>query len=656
MAVEIDRSAGHLRLRTHALRVELALATLELTLGVRDGEAPHLSGARPRALIRESTHLASGSISLDVEDEASALGPVTRVLACCDAGADLQLGLSIDTAADWSGVVLQLAVQNGGGRPVDLAELDALFWSDARGELELPGPATAWVASVLPERGEQPGLRRRLGDAPRTAGSVGPGPALELRAPGHAGLSLGFLGALEHAGRIELGHRGAAVRWLRAGRSLGATRLEPGGRLAGERLWLGIDGPADDGLAGWAARCARELGRAAPRPLGVWQVPAGGSPAPLAAALRERDLDLDVLLGERPLDPREPGAADALAGLAAAAHDAALAPAVRTGRIEPAGEHDAATLERAGVALREHGVRHVWIDDIGPAGPVQLEEALRGLRAGLGEGARIAARGGPLLGLLGQLDALSLQLDAAPPPAPGRLRRWLGRASGDEREPLAVACLAGRVLCVDTGPLDLGALDEAALGARLALSALLGGDVVLRGDPSALGPARLELARRALPPRGAPPWRPGGRAALAARLDDGAVLLRTHESLPLGALALAPAANVFDVLGGRCTGTRESMLGPHPDAPLLRLTPARSGPRVVGSTLHLSGGSAEVSRLELRGDALHLSLRLPGPRQGVVSLMHAAATDGSPLPPLHARVAFRDALELIALYDAPSGE
>jgi hypothetical protein len=235
---------------------------------------------------------------------------------------------------------------------------------------------------------------------------------------------------------------------------------------------------------------------------------------------------------------------------------------------------------------------------------------------------------------MGYLDALERSPGDADDDA--RSRHWwqLRRRSVGEAAPAdwtLYACLAGRAFRVTVGELDLDRADDATLREGAALAAILGGDVILRGDPAQLPPARQRLARRLLPPLALAPLRAGGRRALYARCRDGAVLVHTSELLPLGRVGAPPAVRGFDALGGRLLGRVEGVLEVDPAAPasLVRLVPIDD--------------AAEVSGIVTRGERARIDLTLRGPHEGALLLAMPGTEALSRL-----RVKFVDALSVEA--------
>jgi hypothetical protein len=679
--VEVERGPRRIELRGQRVRVELDPQTLELALRAPEG-GPRLCGARPRVWVAGRAVFSGRARSVDSERVDTPLGTAVRVLACAESAGGLQLGLSLDVGADWPGLVLQLAVQNSGGARVSLDALDTLGWRDEDGELELPGPASAlrWLDpgahGGVPARSHA--LRRGLRAS--CAASLG--------APGLAGLTLGFLGWRVHAGRIELEARGGVPLAL-AVRSELSRALEPGERLLGERVWIGFDRAGDDGLAIWAEQVARELELRRRRPISVWCTGPGASAErtlALARALHERELPVDGIridagFAERAGDWLRPSRGFPL-GLAPVARElralglalgVRLAPFAASSRAELARAHpdwllprsarsssgrvrvlDAgrepvlAWLESLGRGLRERDVAHLWLDELWlglpPSGRPEraavYRRALEALRRGAGPDAYLTGLGAPFAASAGLLDALELDRGSHALGA-----RWLGRSRSD---PTLRAGLAGRLANAQSGAVALDARDAGALRDAAVLCASLGGNVSLSGFWERVSPARWRLARRMLPSTALAPRRqPRTRGVLIADAPDGSRLLALLGSASPGTELLGDGAlHVFDAWHARDLGMHPGSSPLALDAgasQLLRLVPVDGEARLVGTTLHLCAGAAELRALHSDASgSVQLELALPGPRQGS---LHVRAP-GSDTPPIRTRVAFRDTLEL----------
>jgi hypothetical protein len=684
--IELDRSARRIELRSERLEIELDPETLELSIAAR-GAAPRLSGVRPRAWVAGRALTARRAQSFESERVDTALGPATRLLVCCELAPGMQLGLSLDLGGDWPGVVLQVALQNSGGSALQLDALDTLHWHDARGELELPGAAGAlrWL-----DPGAHGGLAPRSTSLRRRLRAQC---AASLAAPGSAGLTLGFLGWRVHCGWLQLDARAGQPVELVV-RSELRTALAASEGTLGERVWVGIDAPDADGLAGWAERTGLELEVASRRPLSVWCTGPGAdarSTLELARALRERELPVDAIrldpgFALRPGDWLLPGAAFPggleplvrsleplgfalgvrLAPLAVAArseparaHPAWLlrGPArIAAGRVrvlDPAQEPVLGWLEQLARGLVGRGAAHLWLDELWlgllPDGAAQRAQsyrrALESVRRGAGPEATLTGLRAPFAASAGLLDALQLF-----PELPARAR-WL-RARRRSADLALRAGLAQRLGHAEGPTVWLDAEDAEALRAAAIQSAICGGNVCLGGSPRRISEPGWRLARRLLPPSGARPRRlPRVAGALAAPGADGSELIALLDAaLPLDPSALAAGeVHVFDAWHGLDLG--RSSAGPAAGAldssasQLLRLSPVDGRARLIGSSLHLGAGAAELRRIESDpGHGVRVALALPGPRQGSIYIQ----PPGNPSKPLRLRIAFDGEVELLA--------
>lgn len=589
--------------------------------------------------------------------------------------------------AGWPGIALQLALQNTGAASAKLDALDALWWADSRGELELPGPARAlrWIDpgphGAAPARSAP--LRGRL-HAPCAA---------VLGAPGFAGLTLGFLGWREHSGAIEASARGGAPAELSIRNPLGVA-LPGGQRVLGDRIWIGLDGASDDGLARWAERAGLEWPGPPRAPLSTWCMGEGASAQAaieLARALREHELPVDAIridsdFAQQPGDWLSPGhafpagfepvakelgklgfdlalriapfAALRSSDLARAHRDWLLRQDARTAAgpravLDLAQEPVVAWLEALASGLRERGARHLWLDELwlgllcGGARPAAVyRRALEALRRGIGPDAFVAGMAAPFAASTGLLDALQLE----PERPVQRQRRWWRRRQPEPQDLELRAGLSGRLAHAQTAVLALDDGDVARQR-RSAIASAICGATSLGGDPARVPAAGWRLARRLLPPAALRPARvPGVPGALVASEVDGTrllALLRQAEEFDLAWVFGSAPVRVFDAWRARERASASGSLrfeSPEGTGPqLLRLTPADGQPRLVGSSLHLTAGAAELARCEAQpGCGLALELALPGPREGSI---HLQAPDPGRL---RLRVAFRDRLELLA--------
>lgn len=641
---------------------------------------------RPRAWVAGRPLVALRAVSAESERIETSSGPATRVRVCADAGSGLQLELSIEAAAGWPGIVIQLALHNTGASSAKLDALDALWWLDSRGELELPGAARElrWL---------DPGAH---GSAPARdvalRGRLSAECAAQIAAAGKDGLALGFLGWREHLGEIAGIARGGALAELELRNPIGA-RLASGQRASGDRVWLGLGAAPGDGLAAWAERAGCERPGPTRPAISTWCMGTGASAQgaiELARALRERELPVDAIrldsgFAERAGDWLGPtrefpaGLEPVAAELSRLGFDLALriSPFAAERRSELARVHPdwlhpgevrgsgagraaldlarepvVAWLEQLAQRLGAAGVRHLFLDELWLGLRPESERpaavyrrALEALRHGIGPEAFLAGLAAPFAASLGLLDALEIEPE---PGAPRRRRWWQRRESAGHALELRAA-FAGRLAHALTASVRLDT-PESAARRRAAIASALCGSACFCGEPERVTDAGWRLARRLLPPGALKPiaW-PGEPSTLVASAEDGALLaarLAPENALDLGWAFGADRVRVFDAWSGRerpsvsgSLAAGASDAGPE----LLRLTRADGRPRLIGSSLHLSAGAVELTRCEaLPGSGLALELALPGPREGSIQLQPNGSGPGS----LRLRVGFSDRLEL----------
>ncbi len=282
MAVTIRREAARLRASTGELELEIDLATLALSLA-----APRyglrLDGARPCAVVNGRRREAVAA-RLDGHGEIrTRCGVATRIQLRAAADDALELSLAVDLADGWPGIALELALENRGAARLEVESLDALAWERGPARaLELPGmpdlaffrlgyqswsPA-GWVRLGARERRARLDLVRRIACGPHTpeprAGLHVSDFAAVLRAPGRAGLTLGFTTHERFLSHIALERDALGMRQLAARLLAEGAILAPRGTLRAERLWVGLDAPDADGLATWAERCGLEMSAPVP--------------------------------------------------------------------------------------------------------------------------------------------------------------------------------------------------------------------------------------------------------------------------------------------------------------------------------------------------------------------------------------------------------
>jgi alpha-galactosidase len=282
MPVTIQRDACRLRAATDELELEVDLATLALELASRRAGV-RIAGARPCAVVDGRRRFAAVP-RLDGHGEIrTRLGVATRIQLRAASDDGLELALAVDLADGWPGIALELALENRGEGPRVVESLDALAWE--RGPetaLDLPGAHAlaffrlgyqSWSPARWTKLGErEPRARldlvRRIACGPHTPQ---PGPGLHLsdfaavlRAPGEAGLTLGFLTHERFLAHVALESDPLGVRSLAARLPTEGAAVAPHETLRAERLWVGLDAPGADGLAGWAERCGLEMSAPVP--------------------------------------------------------------------------------------------------------------------------------------------------------------------------------------------------------------------------------------------------------------------------------------------------------------------------------------------------------------------------------------------------------
>lgn len=290
-------------------------------------------------------------------------------------------------------------------------------------------------------------------------------------------------------------------------------------------------------------------------------------------------------------------------------------------------------------------------------------QGIAALRRGAGAQSHLLGCGAPLGPSIGLFESMRVGPDVAP--------RWrsplsdalLGvpaapAARNALRSVVARAALHGRLWqndpdCVLLRDRDTH-LDTAEARSLASAAALSGGPAVLSDAPEKLSPERWRWLMRMHPGMGhrpeTLPLRGQTPEGLRAVLPDGSLWLlylnlesRAYRPrCELSELGLRGPVHVFDIWRECDLGLHESTvplgrLKPG-ECHLLRLTPAGTGPRVIGSTLHLSGGGAEL--LQLGDPCRELHLHLPGDREGRLLI---ASGDG---PPVWVPVRFRDELRI----------
>jgi alpha-galactosidase len=178
-------------------------------------------------------------------------------------------------------------------------------------------------------------------------------------------------------------------------------------------------------------------------------------------------------------------------------------------------------------------------------------------------------------------------------------------------------------------------LSEDEVRTLVAAALVSGGLLLISDDLANLSASRRQLLERLVPPLGRTPdtgpitgavpemltqsFPDGSRLVLVTNLSE----RERRTEVCLSTLGLAPPIHVYDVWEDRLQTVHEARLRIGPLAPhacaLLRLTPMDERPRVVGSTLHLSGGAVEAEGIRADGPGgARLRLRVPSPRRGRV--------------------------------------
>jgi alpha-galactosidase len=200
-------------------------------------------------------------------------------------------------------------------------------------------------------------------------------------------------------------------------------------------------------------------------------------------------------------------------------------------------------------------------------------------------------------------------------------------------------------------------LSETEVRTVAAAAAVSGGLLLLSDDLANLSDTRRDLLHRLLPPLGRVPYLgpTSGEIpdTLVQRFPDGSALVLVVNlgdgerpfQLDLPALGMPGTAHVYDVWDDRYVGVGRGSFYPGPipahGCALLRVTPADGRPRVVGSTLHVSGGAVEATRVQADGDGwAKVRLQAPGSRSG-----HVWVDPGSG-EPVSTHVKFVDELTL----------
>lgn len=753
MALNVRRRDGSIEVETSRLRLELDLTRLTLSLRTADG-ALGLSRFRPRALTTEGPVYATEPILDGYGEIRTRSGLATRIQARCRANDQLELSIAIDVADDWPGIALELGVANRGDTARRVTGLEPLHWSrDGGGELALPGDPgeirvfrmgyQSWSPSgFLPLAGRD---RRPRIPLVRTIhfGPFTPLPergfhvsdfVTALRAPGQAGLTVGFLSHFRFFDWVSMRHRNGRVTELCARVVTEGLELAPRSHMEGERLWVGLDAAREDGLATWASRAGREMQAPVPAhagsgwcswyqyftkvseadvrsnvaslstlnsgletiqiddgyqpAVGDWLDPSDGFPeglAPLAAEIRQHGFRAGVWLAPFLVSPESRVAQRhpdwLLRGRSGRPRVAAFNPAWK-GRsalaLDPTHPEVQGWLEEVTRTLRGQGFDYFKLDFLYAAAlpgarKVPDRPSAEAYRSGLAAIRRasepdhfLVGCGAPLGPSIGLVDAMRVGPDVAPrwrapladllfgiPAAPSALNSIRGTIA---RAPLHQRLWLNDPDCVLLRDRDTR-LNQAEVQTLAGVAALAGGLILFSDDMDRVGPERRRLMRRLVPATGRAPETRGLRGEIPTELwtrfpDGSALVLVVNFGWRAGTLEISlveppldGAVHVYDVWGERSLGIQRGSVRiegvpPHGSA-LLRLCPADASPRVVGSSLHVSGGALETARIRAGANGrLTVKLELPGRREGRLEVFSGR---GSPVP---VHVGFEGELEL----------
>jgi alpha-galactosidase len=284
MGTAVRLSEAAITLENERVQLVVHLADLRMALRAHTG-ATQVVGFAPRIQLEGGSLLPKDGVVTGQ----SQLGPVTRVAVGCHTEPPLGLSLEIALGSDWSGIHLSIRLENRGDAPVSIQGIEPFHWREGEGcELGLAGNPKdlrffqmgyqSWSpAAFMPLRS-----RERL---PRFSvlrhvhfGPFTPLPRRGLHvsdfmttlcAPGHAGLTLGFLTHHNYMTHVALEHRGAHITGLSARVPTEGVSLEPRSALESERLWIGLDPPDEDGLVTWADRTASAMNARVPGHVGT---------------------------------------------------------------------------------------------------------------------------------------------------------------------------------------------------------------------------------------------------------------------------------------------------------------------------------------------------------------------------------------------------
>ncbi len=290
--------------------------------------------------------------------------------------------------------------------------------------------------------------------------------------------------------------------------------------------------------------------------------------------------------------------------------------------------------------------------------------ALEVIRDAVGEDSYIMAAGGPVLLGVGILDAQRVSGDVAPFWRASHQSLLRDRATPGVRNSLmntmARAFMSGRLFdsdpdCLMTRVSDTKLTDDERRTLASAVAAF-GGSIMISDDLSRWGDAEVELAATSLPhAHGLPSvpdlWDNEIPELMVSRMRDPAgeyILVfainwfnsERNKRIALPRIGLTGRWHACEFWSGEYLGevsTELALAGikPHGCA-LVRLTRAEDGPRLVGSNVNLSQGSAELLEMESSPEGVSLLLRSPVKCEAVLTLSLPGAGEVVARAPGHA--------------------
>jgi len=290
------------------------------------------------------------------------------------------------------------------------------------------------------------------------------------------------------------------------------------------------------------------------------------------------------------------------------------------------------------------GPRH----DPGATRAEAARRALEVIRDAVGPEAFLIAAGGPVLLGTGLLDAQRVSGDVAPFWRAARQALLRDRATPGVRNSLANtmtrAFMSGRLFDGDPDCLMTGSSGTKLTGAeRRTLAsaiAVFGGSIMVSDDLGRWGDEELEMARRSFPHAHGLPlcpdlWRNEVPGLLLSEMSDPLgpyrlLLAVNWHGRPRGGevrladIGLAGRWHACEYWSGRYLGETGEAIPlparqPHGCA-LVRLTEVAGGPRLIGSSVNLSQGAAELTGASRDDGALVLELSSPVECEAVVTV------------------------------------